>query len=83
MRWLDKVSWEIILLGSMLLGLAPFLPEPHLFEKVGMLLAGTLVRPMDIFDLCMHGFFPALLILKSLYTVLRHTPPPKSVSQES
>ncbi len=83
MRWLDKISWEIVLLGSMLLGLAPFLPEPHLFEKISMLLAGTLVRPIDIFDLFMHGIFPILLIMKALYTVLRTNPPPKSISQES
>ena len=48
----------------MTLGLAPFLPEPHLWEKLEMLFSGTLVRPVDIFDLLLHGFPFILLGLK-------------------
>jgi len=44
------------------LGLAPFLPEPHVWEKLRMLATGTLSRPLDIFDLAMHGA-PWLLLL--------------------
>lgn len=40
------------------------MPEPHLVEKLRMLLAGTLVRPLDIFDLAMHATPLALLVLK-------------------
>lgn len=36
-----------------------------------MLAAGTLHRPIDIFDLFMHGTFPLLLLLKTIVTVLR------------
>ncbi len=64
MRWLDKLPWDILIIGSLTLGLAPFFPEPHLFEKLGMLWQGTLSRPIDIFDLFMHGAFPLLLVLK-------------------
>jgi len=64
MRWLDKLSWDILIIGSLTLGLAPFIPEPHLFEKIRMLFQGTLSRPIDIFDLLMHGAFPLLLVLK-------------------
>ncbi|WP_270732932.1 RND transporter [Shimia sp. Alg240-R146] len=39
----------------MILGLAPFSPEPHLWEKLKMLVNGTLVKPMDWFDMVMHS----------------------------
>lgn len=39
---------------------APFVPEPHLMEKARMLLAGTLTRPLDAFDVLWH-LAPALL----------------------
>ncbi|MEJ1421946.1 MAG: RND transporter, partial [Candidatus Sedimenticola sp. (ex Thyasira tokunagai)] len=43
-----------------------FVPEPHLWEKLKMLSAGTLVKPLDIFDLLMHGSPFVVLILKLL-----------------
>lgn len=46
------------------MGLAPFAPEPHLWQKLKMLAAGTLTRPMDIFDLVLHGALPLLLGLR-------------------
>ena len=46
------------------LGLAPFTPEPHLLEKLRMLTEGELTRPIDIFDLVLHGTPWILLILK-------------------
>lgn len=46
---------------AVLLGLAPFWPEPHLVEKSRMLLVGTLHRPIDIFDLCWHAL-PLILL---------------------
>jgi hypothetical protein len=48
-------------MATALLGLAPFVPEPHLLEKLRMLAQGALSRPIDIFDLLMHGA-PALLL---------------------
>ena len=45
-------------------GLAPFLPEPHIWEKLKMLAAGELVKPLDIFDLLLHGLPWLLLIAK-------------------
>jgi hypothetical protein len=50
------------------LALAPFAPEPHLWEKLKMLFAGTLTRPIDIFDLFLHGTPLLLLLLKLLYS---------------
>ncbi len=55
MAWLDDISLPMIVLVCLTLGLAPFFPEPHIWEKLKMLLAGTLVKPLDMFDLLMHG----------------------------
>ncbi len=66
MAWLDELSLPMIILVCLTLGLAPFLPEPHVWEKLKMLLAGTLVKPLDIFDLLMHGAPFVVLVLKLL-----------------
>jgi hypothetical protein len=55
---------HVIALPALLLGLAPFYPEPHLWEKLKMLSAGELSRPIDIFDLLMHGTPVVLLVIK-------------------
>jgi hypothetical protein len=46
------------------LGLAPFTPEPHIWEKLKMLASGTLTQPIDIFDLVLHAAPWLLLALK-------------------
>lgn len=69
--WIQKLPWWLVIVGSLTLGLAPFQPEPHLIEKLTMLAEGRLHRPVDVFDLCMHGAFPLLLIVKSIVAVMR------------
>jgi hypothetical protein len=64
MVWLDKIPLAPLALVAVVLGLAPFVPEPHLWEKLKMLAAGTLSRPIDIFDLLLHGAPLVLLIAK-------------------
>ena len=66
MKWLDKIPYIVIAPLAIFLALAPFSPEPHLWEKLKMLFAGTLVRPVDIFDLCLHGIPLLILFLKLL-----------------
>jgi hypothetical protein len=63
-RLLDKISLGLILPLAVLMALAPFTPEPHLWEKLKMLAAGTLSRPLDIFDLVWHLLPLAVLALK-------------------
>ena len=63
--WLDNVPIFPLVLLALTLGLAPFVPEPHLVEKLRMLTAGTLTRPIDIFDLLLHGT-PWLLLAAKL-----------------
>jgi hypothetical protein len=65
MKWLDKIPLAPLLVIALALGLAPFQPEPHLWQKLKMLVDGSLVKPIDIFDLAMHGL-PALLLLMKL-----------------
>ena len=55
LSWINKLPWTIVLIACATLGLAPFFPEPHVWEKLKMLVSGTLERPIDIFDLLMHG----------------------------
>jgi hypothetical protein len=64
MNWLNKIPYPLLIIMSLTLGLAPFVPMPHLFEKIRMLLNGELVRPLDIFDLLMHASPVLLLIVK-------------------
>ena len=66
MAWLDNIPLGPLAIIAVVLGLAPFYPQPHLFEKLGMLFSGTLTRPIDIFDLLMHGTPVVLLVLKLL-----------------
>lgn len=61
LNWLDRIPVSTLAIAALLLGLAPFAPEPHLWQKLKMLAAGTLSRPIDIFDLLMHGT-PAVLL---------------------
>ena len=64
MAWLNKIPLSLILPLAVLLALAPFSPEPHLWEKLRMLFGGTLVKPVDILDLFLHGTPLVILALK-------------------
>lgn len=61
---LTDLPWTIVLLLCATLGLAPFTPEPHIWEKLKMLATGALTAPIDIFDLVFHGLPWLLLLLK-------------------
>lgn len=52
---LAQLPWSLVIIACLTLGLAPFFPEPHVWEKLKMLAAGNLTRPLDIFDLLMHA----------------------------
>ncbi len=61
---LARIPFHIALMVALTLGLAPFVPEPHVWEKLRMLTEGSLRRPIDIFDLCLHGAPWLLLFAK-------------------
>ena len=71
MSWLDRISLPVVLVVVLFLGLAPMVPEPHVWEKLKMLFSGTLTRPIDIFDLLLHGAPWVVLVLK-LWRSTRH-----------
>ena len=62
--WLDKIPLTALVLAALALGLAPLTPEPHLWQKLKMLVNGTLSQPIDIFDLVMHASVPLLLAVR-------------------
>ncbi len=67
MKWLERIPTSILVVAAVFLGLAPFVPEPHVVEKLRMLFSGTLHRPLDIFDLFYHLLPLFLLLLKLIY----------------
>lgn len=64
--WVDRAPLLGFVVLALTLGLAPFLPEPHVWEKLKMMSAGELSRPIDIFDLFLHGV-PWLALGLKLY----------------
>jgi hypothetical protein len=66
-RILDSLSWPILVILCLTLGLSPFFPEPHIWEKLKMLAAGELVRPLDMFDLVFHALPFAALAAKGIF----------------
>lgn len=66
MKFLDKIPFRTTIIMTIFLGLAPFWPEPHLWEKLKMLVAGDLVKPIDIFDMFFH-MAPGLVLLAKIY----------------
>ncbi len=64
MKWLDRIPYSMVVPLALFLTFAPFSPEPHLWQKLKMLADGALVKPIDIFDLFLHGAPLVLLALK-------------------
>jgi hypothetical protein len=71
MAYLDQIPLTWLVLAALTLGLAPFFPEPHIWEKLKMLAAGGLTRPIDIFDLALHAAPWLLLLAKAVRMALR------------
>jgi hypothetical protein len=64
-------DWKLILLGCLTIGLAPFVPEPHVWGKLRWVAGGaTGMKAMDWLDLVFHGL-PWLLLLRLVVLKLR------------
>jgi hypothetical protein len=63
---LNRIPTSLLIVLCLTLGLAPFSPEPHLWEKLKMLGMGGLAQPIDVFDLLLHGTPWLLLLIKLL-----------------
>jgi len=57
------------MIATLTLGLAPFRPMPHVFEKLQWLASGHSFAPIDVFDLFMHGA-PWVWLMITLILVL-------------
>ena len=67
----SKGLLPIALVLAFTLGLAPFVPEPHLVGKIRWVLGGGEgMGPQDYFDLLLHGFPWLLLIYVLLQKVI-------------
>lgn len=74
MQFIDRFPlWLLVALTLFMLG-APFVPEPHLVEKMRMLSEGTLTRSIDIFDVFWH-LLPVALLAVKLARMQRGNPP--------
>ncbi len=71
MDLIDRLPLSLAILAALTLGLAPFLPEPHLWEKLKMLAAGTLTRPIDMLDLVLHAAPWIVLVAKLVRMALQ------------
>jgi len=68
-------NWNLFLLASLTLGLAPFNP-PHIWGKIQWILGGNafsgenVMQPMDWFDVFLHGSPWVLLLISSVLVVI-------------
>jgi hypothetical protein len=65
--FITNIEWNILIIICLTLGLAPFTP-PHILEKISMLINGTLKKPLDWFDLFLHGTPWIILFIKIIIT---------------
>ena len=61
---MNPLLWLLI---SLTLGLAPFSPEPHIWEKIKWIMAGAEgMRAIDWFDFLLHGTPWVMLVISSI-----------------
>jgi len=60
----------IAALGALTLGLAPYLPHPHVYKQIVNLVRGELSAPIDQFDLLLHGAPWIALVVVAARTAL-------------
>ena len=67
----SKSNLGIAIILCATLGLAPFVPEPHIWGKLKWIAGGAQgMQAMDYFDLLLHGF-PWIFLLFELSKVIR------------
>lgn len=64
LKYIDSIPLMPLVVVAILMSLAPFSPEPHLLEKLRMLVNGELAKPVDIFDLFWHSFLIVILAIR-------------------
>ncbi|MFK5894536.1 MAG: hypothetical protein QM504_15050 [Pseudomonadota bacterium] len=67
MKFIDNFSFSTLILMATMLAIVPYPMQemPHSLEKLQMLFAGQLTKPLDVFDLVMHTGLIFILLIKS------------------
>jgi hypothetical protein len=67
-------SWSFVLILCFSLGLAPFIPEPHVIGKLKWIAGGAIgMKLIDWGDFIFHGF-PWVLLIRLILIKLRAKP---------
>ncbi|MFZ1704166.1 MAG: hypothetical protein WAT79_07455 [Saprospiraceae bacterium] len=65
-------EWPMVILFCLTLGLAPFVPEPHIYGKIKWLLGGGIgMKPMDYLDFVYHSI-PFVLLIRLGYKTIKN-----------
>jgi hypothetical protein len=64
LKYIDRIPLALLVIITLVMALAPFVPEPHLLEKSRMLINGELTKGIDIFDLFWHSFLIVILLIR-------------------
>lgn len=65
-----SIPLALLVVGAVLMSLAPFGSKPHLVEKWSMLFSGKLRKPLDWFNLILHSALPAFLIARMILELI-------------
>jgi hypothetical protein len=65
---IQSIPWSIVVLLCLTLGLAPYSPEPHVIEKLQLLISGRLHATVDVFDFLFHLSPFIIALIKLFYT---------------
>lgn len=69
---MKSISWGLVLVMCLTLGLAPFTPEPHIFGKLKWIAGGAYgMVLLDWFDVLLHGTPWVLLIIKICSSLIK------------
>ncbi len=70
-----KTNWKLFAIASLTLGLAPFTPTPHIWDKILWIRGGAVgMQPIDWFDFLMHGAPWFLLIISGALNLIYRKP---------
>ena len=64
LKYIDRIPLGPLVIVTLIMTFAPFVPEPHILEKSRMLVSGELTKGIDIFDLFWHSFLIVILVIR-------------------
>lgn len=70
-KFIDRIPLFLLIMITVFFAIVPLNATPHLVEKVNMLFDGVLTKPIDIFDLFMHGTPAVLLVIRVIRIVVK------------